>query len=95
MQITHNGRTQNASAWARELGIKYHALRWRLKNWRLQRALTKPKQLGQRMITHQGRTQNASAWARELDITYHGLRERLRRWRSQSRQRSATARGAV
>ena len=29
--VTHQGRTQNASAWARELGITYHGLRERLR----------------------------------------------------------------
>lgn len=31
--LTHNGRTQTASAWARELGITRTALNYRLKHW--------------------------------------------------------------
>ena len=79
-QITHNGRTQSGSAWARELGITQTLLCWRLKHWSIERALTTSKRSGQRMITHAGRTQSASAWARELGITYHVLRWRLQHW---------------
>ncbi len=79
MQITFDGRTQNASAWAREIGISYHLLRWRLQNWPLERALTTPKQPHGKPITHDGQTQSRAAWARDLGITSRGLRERLRR----------------
>ena len=41
--IEFNGRTQGGTAWARELGIDYRVLRWRLDNWSLERALTTPK----------------------------------------------------
>jgi hypothetical protein len=44
MQIEHNGRVQSATAWAREIGITYHVLRWRLQHWTKDRALTTPKQ---------------------------------------------------
>jgi hypothetical protein len=79
MQITFDGRTQNASAWAREIGISRHLLRWRLQCWSLERALTTPKQPHGKLITHDGRTQYMAAWARDLGITSRGLRERLRR----------------
>jgi hypothetical protein len=81
-QITHKGRTQSASAWARELGITYHLLRWRLEHWPVERALTMPKQPGQRMLTYAGRTQGATAWARELGLSFRGLQSRLRRGKS-------------
>jgi hypothetical protein len=80
MQIEHNGRTQSATAWAREIGITYHVLRWRLQqHWSTEQALTTPKQAHSRQITHNGRTQNMTAWAGDLGISPRGLRERLRR----------------
>ena len=80
MLITHDGRTQSASAWARELGLTYHALRERLRHWPVERALTLPKQTNvQWLITHDGRTQGAMAWSRELGMTLAGLKARLRR----------------
>jgi hypothetical protein len=43
MQIEHNGRSQSATAWAREIGVTYHVLRWRLQHWSKDQALTTPK----------------------------------------------------
>ncbi len=79
MQITFDGRTQNASAWAREVGITYNLLRWRLRYWTLERALTTPKQPYGKPITYDGRTQSMAAWARDIGLTSRGLRERLQR----------------
>jgi hypothetical protein len=79
MKITFGGRTQNANAWAREIGVSYHLLRWRLQHWTLDRALTTAKRPHSKPIDHNGRTQNLTAWARDLGITTRTLRERLRR----------------
>jgi hypothetical protein len=79
MQIEHNGRTQSATAWAREIGITYHLLRWRLQHWPKERALTMPKQIKGTRITHNGRTQSLNAWAHEIGITLQGLQARLKR----------------
>lgn len=79
MQIEHNGRTQSATAWARELGITYHVLRWRLRHWPMERALQAAKRPHTKQITHDGRTQSLTAWAADIGITTHGLRYRLQR----------------
>jgi hypothetical protein len=38
--ITHDGRTQCLAAWAEELGIESSLLRYRLKRWPIEKALT-------------------------------------------------------
>lgn len=42
--VTHDGRTQNLKAWAREYGVKYGVLQNRVSKlgWDLERALTEP-----------------------------------------------------
>ena len=40
LMITHAGRTQSASTWARELGFTYHLLRESLEHWPVEQALT-------------------------------------------------------
>lgn len=79
MQIQHDGRTQSATAWAREIGVSYHVLRWRLQHWPMEKALQAPKRPHSKQLTYNGRTQSMTAWARELGITPNGLRYRLRR----------------
>ena len=46
--IEYKGRIQGATAWAREIGITYPILRWRLRHWSLEKALITPKQRRQR-----------------------------------------------
>lgn len=38
--ITHNGRTQKLTQWAREMGCNASLLRYRVRNWPLERAMT-------------------------------------------------------
>lgn len=41
--ITHQGKTQGLQDWARELGMKYQTIQYRLDNgWSVKRALTTP-----------------------------------------------------
>ena len=40
--ITFNGKTKNMTAWAKELNMTVGALRYRLKNWTLEKALITP-----------------------------------------------------
>jgi hypothetical protein len=40
--ITHDGRTQTASEWARELGIPNQTFAHRLNRWSLDRAIREP-----------------------------------------------------
>ena len=47
--ITHNGRTQSLSSWAKEVGLPYAALKIRLrKGWPLETALTHPLRITRR-----------------------------------------------
>lgn len=41
--ITWEGRTMIATRWAEELGLAKESMRWRLKNWPLERVMTEPK----------------------------------------------------
>ena len=41
--ITFNGRTQNITQWAKEMGITAKSLGFRIRRWPLQRAMTEPK----------------------------------------------------
>jgi hypothetical protein len=81
--ITHNGRTQSLSAWAREVGMAMPTIHRRLSvGWTIEAALTcpvvssnpvKPKEAGSRgrpkvLLTHNGRTQSLVAWAKETGI---------------------------
>ena len=40
IMITFNGKTQNITAWAKEIGVDTETLRYRLREWTLKRALT-------------------------------------------------------
>ncbi len=43
LQLTHNGRTMNATQWAKEMGISANTLRSRIRlGWSVARALTTP-----------------------------------------------------
>jgi hypothetical protein len=81
--ITHSGRTQSLSAWAREVGIAIPTIHRRLNaGWTIEAALTcavissnpvKPKEAGSRgrpkvLLTHNDRTQSLTAWANETGI---------------------------
>jgi hypothetical protein len=79
VQIEHDGLTQSATAWAREIGISYHLLRWRLRHWPIEQALTTSKRAHSKQMTYDGRTQNIKAWARDLGITPKALADRLQR----------------
>lgn len=43
VNIQFNGKIQNVSAWAKELGLSHSSLSKRLKRWSVERALTEPK----------------------------------------------------
>jgi hypothetical protein len=82
--ITHNGRTQSISAWAREVGIAMPTLHRRLNaGWSIEATLTcpvvssnpvKPKAVGligakpKVFLTHNGKTQALFEWANETGI---------------------------
>lgn len=42
VNISFNGKTQNISAWAKELGITHQSMSKRLNKWSVERALTEP-----------------------------------------------------
>lgn len=46
IMVTHSGKTQCVTDWARELGITRKALEQRLRTWPLERALTEPRRPG-------------------------------------------------
>lgn len=89
--LTHNGKTQNLKAWAREIGISHTTLRDRINRWGLETALSLPKVqrvedsvlVHYRPIAYKGKTQSIYAWTRELGLDYDIVRSRLRHWSPQ------------
>jgi hypothetical protein len=91
--VTHDGRTQSLSAWAREVGIAMPTLHRRLNaGWSVEAAFTcpvirpnpvKPKEAGpiggkpRVFLTHDGRTQALFEWARETGIQVRTLWHRV------------------
>jgi hypothetical protein len=85
VNITFQGRTQNISAWASELGLDASNLAWRLRNgWPVEQALTTTPHTGNRtrktrqvLIEYKGKTQCISHWAKEYGLSNALLRLRL------------------
>lgn len=85
VNVTFNGRTQNISAWARELGLDASNLAWRLRQgWTVEQAMTTTPHTGNRtrktrqvLIEYKGKTQCISHWAKEYGISNALLRLRL------------------
>ena len=81
--ITYNGKTQNMTQWARELGVSRGLIKDRLKSgWSVEDALTKEKRepgesILNRFLTYNGKTMTASRWADELGINKGTLSYRL------------------
>ena len=80
VMLTSNGRTQSATAWAKELGVSRSLILKRIaKGWPHERALSVPPGQARelRLLTLNGRTQSVGQWSRELGITENALRHRL------------------
>lgn len=85
VNIEFSGKTQNISAWARELGLDPSNLAWRLRHgWSIENALTvtphtgnRTNKNGQRLIEFQGETKCLSEWARKYELSISLLRLRL------------------
>lgn len=81
--ITYNGKTQNMTQWAREIGVRRELIKDRLKSgWSVKDALTKEKRepgesILNRFLTYNGKTMTASRWADELGINKGTLSYRL------------------
>lgn len=82
--ITFNGKTQNITTWAKEIGIPFQTLARRLKDsWSIEKALTVKNghynRKDSRLITYKGKTQTVTQWAREKGLHQSTLDRRLKR----------------
>lgn len=87
-EITFNGKTQNAKAWAKETGLAHTTICRRIRDgYSPEEVLTRPSQKGYRklrQITANGKTQDIKAWAKETGIRIELIRERIvRGWPEQ------------
>lgn len=81
IMITHAGRTQSISAWARDLGMAPCSLIGRLeRGWSEAEAVsTPPLRRPPILVRFQGRRQNLTAWSVETGISYITLVKRYHR----------------
>jgi len=80
--LTHNGRTMSLTNWARELRVRPHVLRARLKlGWSIDKVLGTPKEERHAfaLVTAFDKTQSLSAWEKETGISRQTIRLRLER----------------
>lgn len=80
--LSYNGETYSLNAWARKLGITHSALRVRLENWTLEKALTEPptpsKERTAKILSHDGHVLTVKEWSLKLGMPYSTLCYRLR-----------------
>ena len=78
VRITHEGKTQTVSMWARELGISPNTLSDRLKTRSVSEAVVfNPRPQQNRMVTYNGVTRTVREWAHILGLSRRGLTNRL------------------
>lgn len=81
--ITYNGKSQNMTQWAREIGVRRELIKDRLKSgWSVEDALTKRKcelweRKDNRLLTYDGKTMTVSQWAKEIGVNRSTLSHRI------------------
>ncbi len=86
VNLTVNGKTQCASAWAHEIGIPYYVIFNRIRlGWNDSDAVLSPVRIMRArqpiMLTLDDKTQRLEDWAKELSIPANTIRSRhLRGW---------------
>jgi hypothetical protein len=75
--LTHENRTQDVRAWARDIGLSFRTLRRRLATWPVEKALTQPR-FARHLFVFQNRAQTLRDWAREMGVPIKRLERRLR-----------------
>ena len=81
--ITYNGKTQNMTQWAKEIGVRRELIKDRLKSgWSVEDALTKRKcelweRKDNRLLTYDGKTMTVSQWAKEIGVNRSTLSHRI------------------
>ena len=81
--ITYNGKTQNMTQWAKEIGVRREIIKDRLKSgWSVEDALTKRKcelweRKDNRLLTYDGKTMTVSQWAKEIGVNRSTLSHRI------------------
>lgn len=78
LSLTHDGKTQCLTDWAKELQICDETVRNRLKKgWPVSLALTKKPKMKKRFITFRGRTESIRYWARKFGLGASTIAARL------------------
>jgi lambda repressor-like predicted transcriptional regulator len=79
--VSYRDRTQTVSAWAREYGLDFRVLFYRLNHeWSVEEALNTARygvNHKKPPMTYLGKTQTSAAWAREYGISKSTLRNRI------------------
>jgi hypothetical protein len=76
-RYTFQGKTLSLVQWAKEVGIPYATLYYRISNgWTIERALTESLE-EERVVEFQGKKLTISGWAKELGIAGPVIRRRL------------------
>jgi hypothetical protein len=90
--ITFNGETYPLNVWADKLGLSRTNLRWRIKHWGVEEALTTGRKeascsrraaasLRQHGVTFEGETLTLTGWAKKFGLKSHvSLLNRIAKW---------------
>lgn len=79
--IEYNGKTKTVSQWAKEMNVPKETLRYRIRIWGIERALTTPhkKQIPP-IIEFKGVIKSVKDWADYLNIGIPAFKVRIRQW---------------
>ena len=76
--FTYQGKTQCLQDWAKELGLSFAVISYRIGAGWEPDEVVKPATLPRRQLTWKGKTQSVCEWARELKIQSQLIRYRLK-----------------
>jgi hypothetical protein len=78
--IEYKDETKTLSQWAKELNVEKETLRYHIRVWGIERALTTPNRTMMTNIEFKGVVKSMKGWAEHLNIGVPAFKVRLRQW---------------